>query len=83
MKVEDNAVIEVAGLTFNHNTLEVHRQGKHITLTAIALKILEPLMRHSSNVVTRQAIEKAVWQDSPPDGAQKGLQSTYGNGESV
>ena len=67
MKTAGNALIEVADLTFNANTLEVHRQGKRITLTPIALKILEQLMRHSPNVVTRQAIEKAVWQDSPPD----------------
>jgi len=67
VKDANKQLIEVADLNFNPNTLEVHRQGKLITLTPTALKILELLIRRSPNVVKRQDIEKEVWHDSPPD----------------
>lgn len=60
-------LIKVTDLSFNPNTLEVHRQGKLITLTPIALKILGLLIRRSPNIVTRQEIEQEIWHDSPPD----------------
>ena len=65
--VKETSVLQVADLTFNTNTLEVHRAGKLITLPPTPLKILELLIRHSPNVVSRQQIEDALWRDAPPD----------------
>ena len=67
LKETNKQLISVADLDFDPNTLEVHRQKKLITLTPIALTILELLIRRSPNVVKRQDIEKEVWHDSPPD----------------
>ena len=67
LKDTSKQLISVADLDFDPNTLEVHRQKKLITLTPIALTILELLIRRSPNVVKRQDIEKEVWHDSPPD----------------
>jgi len=67
LKDADKQLIEVSDLKFNPNTLQVHRKNKLITLTPIALTILELLIRRSPNVVKRDEIEKEVWHDSPPD----------------
>lgn len=60
-------LIQIADLTFNPQTLEAKRAGKTLSLTPTGLKLLQLLMRHSPNVVTRQQCEQALWQDSPPD----------------
>lgn len=60
-------LLQVSDLSFNPDTLEVHRAGRRVTLTPTGLKILELLMRNSPNVVTRRRIEEALWCDSPPD----------------
>lgn len=44
-----------------------HRQGRMLQLTPIGWLILEALTRASPNVVSRQQLEHAVWQDDPPD----------------
>lgn len=64
---EEQQRLQIADLSFNPSTLEVKRAGQFINLTPTGLKILQLLMRHSPNVVTRQQIEQALWQDSPPD----------------
>lgn len=63
----DRSLLQVADLTFNTNTLEVHRAGKLISLPPMPLKILDLLIRHSPNVVSRQQLEDALWHDAPPD----------------
>ena len=63
----ESGILQVADLTFNSNTLEVHRAGKLISLPPTPLKILELLIRNSPNVVSRQQVEDALWQDTPPD----------------
>lgn len=57
----------VADLSFNPKTLEVNRANTPIALTPTGLKILDLLISHSPNVVTRKQIEITLWQDSPPD----------------
>jgi DNA-binding response OmpR family regulator len=59
--------LQVADLEFNLATFVVQRNGKRLTLPALPLKILELLMKHAPNVVSRREIERAVWGDSPPD----------------
>ena len=54
-------------LFFNINTLEVTRAGQVIKLSPTGLKLLECLMRAAPNVVRRQQLEEAVWDNHPCD----------------
>jgi len=58
--------LQVADLTFSPRTLLTQRGSRPITLTRIAMRILEQLMRASPGVVTREQIERTVWGDDPP-----------------
>ncbi|WP_074549177.1 response regulator transcription factor [Dyella sp. AtDHG13] len=60
-------VLRVADLEFDTGTLIVRRAGQSITLTPVALRILEVLMRESPKLVTRQRIEHEVWGENLPD----------------
>ncbi|MCF6434023.1 response regulator transcription factor [Pseudoalteromonas sp. MMG022] len=46
---------------------EVHRGDELLSLSPIATKILEFLMRESPNVVSRRRLIEAIWADDPPD----------------
>lgn len=59
--------LQVGDLVYDPAARRVHRAGQAITLPPIPLKILALLMRESPKVVTRQAIERELWGDSPPD----------------
>ncbi len=59
--------LEVAGLSFDPQTLIVRRASRRIELTPIALRILEQLMRASPGVVSRAQIERTVWGNDPPE----------------
>jgi heavy metal response regulator len=54
-------VLEVADLTLDTRTRAVHRQGQPIELTNKAYAILEYLMRHPHQVLTRTMIGEHVW----------------------
>ena len=58
--------LQVGDLGFNTKTLEANREGNIINLTPTSIKILELLMRNSPSVVSRQEIEKVLWQGTPP-----------------
>ena len=60
-------VLRVADLSVNTGTWEVTRQGKHLTLTPIGLKMLTTLMKVSPRVMSRRDLERAVWGDIVPD----------------
>lgn len=60
-------VIRIGDLEVDTGTLQVRRQGKSITLTPIGLKLLIALMKASPKVLSRQALERAVWGDIAPD----------------
>jgi DNA-binding response OmpR family regulator len=60
-------VIRVGDLEVDTGTLQVRRQGKSITLTPIGLKLVIALMKASPKVLSRQALERAVWGDIAPD----------------
>jgi DNA-binding response OmpR family regulator len=53
--------LEVAGLTMNPGTREVHRGGRPIELTKTEFAILEVLMRSAGRVVTRDTLIERVW----------------------
>ena len=60
-------LLTVADLQVNTGTLEVRRQGQEIDLTPIGLKLLTTLMKASPKVLSRTALERAVWGDVAPD----------------
>jgi len=63
--MNDGAVsqlLEVADLTMNLNTKEVHRGGKEIELTAREFKFLEYLLKNKNRVVSRADILENVWE---------------------
>ena len=66
-KGPQSRVLKVADLTFNLDTLTVHREGKSIQLNPIGLKLLQALMEASPSVVTRQDLEQRVWGEELPD----------------
>ena len=59
--------LSLADLTVNTKTQEIRRAGQEIQLSAIQTQILTHLLQRSPEVVTRQALEHALWQGSPPD----------------
>ncbi|MEW5756411.1 MAG: response regulator transcription factor [Pseudomonadota bacterium] len=59
-------VLKVGDLSLNLDTLEAKRANQQISLTPIALRILETLMQNAPHVVKREQLEKAIWQKKPP-----------------
>jgi DNA-binding response OmpR family regulator len=57
----------VDDLTLEPATREVKRAGRRIDLPPIPMRILTLLMRESPRVVSRAEIERAAWDDDPPD----------------
>ena len=45
----------------------VTRSGRRIELTPTGYKLLARLMRDAPRIVSRHALEEAVWGDEPPD----------------
>jgi len=60
-------ILQVGDLVFDTGTLDVERDGQHLVLTPIGLKMLLALMRASPRVVSRRDLEREVWGDEPPD----------------
>lgn len=60
-------VLSVGELRLDLRTLKVERGGRELNLTPIGMKILTVLMQAAPAVVDRRAIERAVWDDLPPD----------------
>jgi DNA-binding response OmpR family regulator len=60
-------VLKVADLTLDPTTHRVTRGSVEITLTPKEYAILETLMRHAGEVVSRTRIGESVWRDDPED----------------
>jgi DNA-binding response OmpR family regulator len=58
---------EVGELTLDAETSEVFRGGNSLKLSRTQFSILRVLMRDSPKVVTREALERELWGDEPPD----------------
>jgi DNA-binding response OmpR family regulator len=58
------ATIEIAGLEIDTHSHEVRREGRLIELTAKEYALLEYLVRHSGEVVSRKDIAEHVWDDN-------------------
>ncbi len=63
----DSEVLGVGDLRLDLRTHTVTREGRVLTITPIGMKILALLLREAPGVVGRQAIERAIWGDLPPD----------------
>ena len=59
--------LQVADLNYDLDTLHVSRGAQTIKLNPIGLKLLAILMQKSPAVVTREALEEALWGDNCPD----------------
>ncbi len=58
---EGNTKLKLAGLELDRMTRRVMRNGKKIELTAREFQLLEFMMRHSGQVVTRTMLLEGVW----------------------
>lgn len=63
-----SAVLNVADLDLDRDTMAVSRAGNPIKLKPKAFRILEYLMLHSDRVVSRQELIEHIWPDDPPEG---------------
>lgn len=59
--------IQVSDLELDMESKAATRNGKHIALAPIHIKILALLMRESPNLVSRAKLEAEIWGDEPPD----------------
>jgi DNA-binding response OmpR family regulator len=56
-----SSVLEAADITMDLRTRRVHRDGQEVTFTAREFEVLEYLMRHPDQVLSREQILNAVW----------------------
>lgn len=59
--------LQLADLTMDLAAHEVSRDGQIIKLSPIGWQLLEVLLRHAPDVVSRQKLQMAVWGDELPD----------------
>jgi DNA-binding response OmpR family regulator len=64
---EGPKILQIGDLSYDPGTLKVVRGNRTIELPPIPLKILDLLMRNSPRVLSRDALERGIWGDSPPD----------------
>lgn len=64
---ESRDTLRVGDLRFDLRTLSARRGERRLELTRAGLKLLEALMRAAPGIVSREAAERAIWGDHPPD----------------
>lgn len=62
------AILTVADLRYDTRTLEVSRGERSIALKPMARRLLDILMRARGRVMSRDALEHAMWADQVPEG---------------
>ena len=60
-------VLSCGELIMNLGSHSVNRAGTELKLSPIAWQLLEALLKHSPDVVSKQELERAVWGSEPPD----------------
>lgn len=60
------AVLRVGGLVLDPTLHEATREGRRLELPPMGFRLLAELMRASPAIVTREALEKALWGDERP-----------------
>ena len=63
----DVGIQKIAGLTIDHNQSLVCYKDKQVRLLSLQMHILTVLLKHYPNVVSRQILEQAIWDGTPPD----------------
>lgn len=63
----NSATLRFSDLRFNPETLEAFRAGQRIVLTKTGYTLLRILMQSAPRIVSREALEHAVWGDDRPD----------------
>jgi DNA-binding response OmpR family regulator len=59
--------MRVGPLRFDPTTFEAARDKRRLELTPTGYKLLGALMRASPRVLSREALEREVWGEDPPD----------------
>lgn len=59
--------LRFGAITFNHGTQEAWRDNVKLPLTRTGFVLLRALMAAAPNIVTREALEQAVWGADRPD----------------
>jgi DNA-binding response OmpR family regulator len=60
-------VLRFDDLELDTGTRQATRAGKPLALTPTAYKILLALLRHAPKLLSREALEREVWGDHPPE----------------
>lgn len=60
-------LLRVADLSFDRHTMIARRGERRLELSRAALKLLDALLRVAPGVLSREAAERAIWGDDPPD----------------
>ena len=61
-------VLTLADLALDRNALKIQRQGQSVRLSSREFQLMEYLMRHPRQLLTRAQIEQALWEwDMAPD----------------
>jgi len=63
-RLDKNPVLKVADLELNQLTHKIIRAKKEISLTAKEYSLLEYLMLHANEIVTRTRISEHVWNEN-------------------
>lgn len=66
---QDPLVLVVEDLRYDTGTLRVERAGRVLALNRVGLRILRELMAASPRVVTRQQLERVLWDGFSPEGS--------------
>ena len=65
----ESAVLVVEDLHFDLGELRVERAGRPLVLNRVGLRILRELMGASPRVVTREQLERVLWDGFSPEGS--------------
>lgn len=63
----DKNIMKVGDLTFDPDSLRVHRQGQLLKVSPTGLQILKILMQKSPNVITKEVLSKELWGELAPE----------------
>jgi DNA-binding response OmpR family regulator len=63
----DKNTMVVGDLSFDPDSLRVHRQDKLLKVSPTGLQILKILMKNSPNVITKEKLSKELWGELSPE----------------
>ncbi|MBF8376525.1 response regulator [Alicyclobacillus mali] len=78
-RVQDEPIIEAAGLTIHLAERRVELNGETVKLTPIEYDLLKALAQHAGKVVTHRQLLRQVWGDVDPDNAAHYLRVYIGH----